>query len=73
MASRKGSRIVWRWVAVGATLAAGMAIYSGKRMSRRARRAMARERAATRFPAPPGPAPSARDATTRPGAPTPVR
>jgi hypothetical protein len=45
MASRKGSRTGWRWVAVGATLAAGVAVYGGRRRSRRSRRAMSRGRA----------------------------
>jgi hypothetical protein len=73
MASRKGSRIGWRWVAIGATLAACMAIYGGTRMSRRSRRDMARrERATARFPSAPAGAPSARE-PARTGAPKPVR
>ncbi len=72
MASRKGSRMGWRWIAIGASLAVGMAIYGGKRMSGRSRRAMARDRGATRFPASPAASPSA-GSTAASGAQKPTR
>lgn len=74
MASRKGSRTGWRWIAVGATLAAGVAVYGGRRrMSRRARHQIARDRAA--FVSTPGmPPPTGRHASEhgRPKATTPA-